>query len=204
MIVSNLPEPACSQLDVGAGEGTRAEALAHAAGINEVVLLEPSAAMRSLMLSSREVWTSRIEDLELPDRRFDVITCLWNVLGHVTTAKKRLRALQNMKALLSPTGRLFLDVQNRHNARAYGAIPTFGRWLCDAIAPSSHNGDVTVHWRTSEGELLTYGHVFTPKEISDLFREAGIKIVKKDFVDYATGELCTSRFVGSMFFVLSH
>ncbi len=204
MIVSNLPEPACSLLDVGAGEGTRAEALAHAAGINEVVLLEPSAAMRSLMLSSREVWTSRIEDLELPDRRFDVITCLWNVLGHVTTAKKRLRALQNMKALLSPTGRLFLDVQNRHNARAYGTIPTFGRWLCDAIAPSSHNGDVTVHWRTSEGELLTYGHVFTPKEISDLFREAGIKIVKKDFVDYATGELCTSRFAGSMFFVLSH
>ena len=51
---------------------------------------------------------------------FDVITCLWNVLGHVREFENRVRAMRAMKKLLSPEGRCFIDVNHRYNARAYG------------------------------------------------------------------------------------
>jgi SAM-dependent methyltransferase len=203
LVVANLPPNASSLLDVGAGEGTRTEAIADAAGIADIVLLEPSAGMRSLIRSERELWTSRIEDAQRTERRFDVITCLWNVLGHVPSPQKRLRALWNMCELLSPTGLVYVDVQNRYNARAYGTVATFGRWLRDRIVPSSHNGDVTVRWKSPRGEIATYGHVFTHAEMTNLIGRAGLKIVKREFVDYATGELRSSRFAGSMFFILT-
>ncbi len=203
LIRASLPTSASSLLDVGSGDGARAEAIARNAGIADVILLEPSAGMRSLMHTSREVWTSRIEDLPVTGRRFDVITCLWNVLGHVPSTENRLRALRNMHSLLSPSGVLFADVQNRYNARSYGVLATLGRWLHDRMAPSADNGDVTVRWASEAGELITYGHVFTPREMADLVAEAGLKIVKQNFVDYRTGELCSSPFAGSMFFVLS-
>lgn len=203
LILADLPAAASSLLDVGSGEGERAEAIARTADVDEITLLEPSAGMRSLMQSPREIWTDRIEDLPPITRRFEVITCLWNVLGHVPSPEMRLQALRTMCSLLSPNGRLFLDVQNRYNARAYGTLSTFGRWLQDRIAPSPDNGDVTVRWKSNAGEVVTYGHVFTPHEMSKLIGAAGLKIVKQNFVDYGTGKICDSQFSGSMFFVLT-
>lgn len=159
--------------------------------------------MRSLITNARELWTTRIEDTPLSNPQFDAIICLWNVLGHISSEHKRLQALKNMRSLLSPAGRLFVDVQNRYNARAYGKVATLGRWLLDCIVPSPENGDVTVRWKNGEAEIATYGHVFTPQEMADLAIRAGLEIVRREFVDYATGEIRSSQFAGSMFFVLS-
>ena len=75
-----------------------------------------------------EVWRARAEELASGGfesaERFDVITCLWNVLGHVPTAEKRLHALSAIASLLTPNGRFFLDVNHRYNARSYGVFPT--------------------------------------------------------------------------------
>src|SRR5512147_553163 len=77
-----------SLLDVGAGDGARASRIAARAGLRQVVLVEPSGEMSRLGGSGREVWALRAEDLDADDprvggRRFDLVTCLWNVLGHV-------------------------------------------------------------------------------------------------------------------------
>ena len=202
IILANLPHQARSMLDVGCGEGHRAESLASRALVQELVLVEPSVGMRKLMRTEREVWPVRIEDVSGTDRRFDVITCLWNVLGHVSSPEKRLNALRNMRALLSPGGALFLDVQNRYNARHYGRIRTSARMFYDVFRPSADNGDVTVQWHTKIGAVRAYGHVFTPKEMVVLFREARLNIRKSFMIDYATGQERRSRFDGSMFFIL--
>lgn len=52
--------------------------------------------------------------------QFDLVTCLWNVLGHVHGAAQRCRALANLAWLLAPDGLLILDVNNRWNVRSYG------------------------------------------------------------------------------------
>ena len=64
------------------------------------------------------------EDLPA-NERFDVITCLWNVLGSVVDSDRRLRALKKMGSLLTEHGRLFVDVNNRYNARAWDDIRDF-------------------------------------------------------------------------------
>ena len=202
LVIANLPVKARSLLDVGCGDASRTEAIAQGGTIGDVVLLEPSSGMRTLIRRSRELWTSRIEDLNCAERAFDVITCLWNVLGQVPSPEKRLVALRNMRAMLSPGGILFLDVQNRYNARHYGWLKTASRLAYDWARPSAANGDVTVRWKSDSGPVTTYGHVFTGKEMRGLFGEAGLKIRQMHIVDYATGELRSSRFAGAMFFAL--
>jgi hypothetical protein len=51
LIVSAIPRGSKSLLDIGAGDGVRALRIAQAAGLKEVVLLEPSEAMRAELAS---------------------------------------------------------------------------------------------------------------------------------------------------------
>ena len=121
-----IPAGAASFLDVGAGDGSRALRIAAAAGLPGVVLLEPSSRMAGETPAGAELWRVRVEDIALAGivERFDVITCLWNVLGHIPGPDKRIRALTNAAQLLSPNGRLFVDVIHRYNVRSYGIVMT--------------------------------------------------------------------------------
>ena len=96
------------------------------------------------------IWPLRAEELPEVEDRFSVITCLWNVLGHVETNQKRLTALTRMRRLLSDDGVIFIDVNNRYNAVNYGVLPTIGRMLYDFIAPAETNGNAQVTWRFGE------------------------------------------------------
>ena len=91
------------------------------------------------------IWPLRAEELPEAEDRFSVITCLWNVLGHIETNQKRLAALARMRRLLSDDGVIFIDVNNRYNAVNYGVLPTVGRMLYDFIVPSETNGDAASH-----------------------------------------------------------
>ena len=151
IIVSRIAGNANSLLDVGSADGHRAMRIAKSARISNVILVEPSAGMRNLCLknTSAEIWPHRAEELPETEDRFSVITCLWNVLGHVETNQKRLTALVKMRRLLSDDGVIFMDVNNRYNALNYGLLPTVGRMLYDWIAPSETNGDAQVTWRSA-------------------------------------------------------
>ena len=192
-----------SLLDLGAGDGTRAKRIAAAAGIGTVVLLEPSAAMAGASRNSAELWRMRVEDL-CPDRvspRFDVITCLWNVLGHIP-ASDRQRVLKLSAQLLSPGGRIFLDVNHRYNARSYGWITTSARWLWDVLTHDVHGGDVTAVWDIGEGQSIsTYGHVFTHREVSALAEAADLRIEERIVVDYKNGSLHDLPWLGNLLYV---
>lgn len=89
LTVARIPSGSHSLLDVGAGDGKRARRIARQAGLQDIVLLEPSAEMMKDSPNSDGIWKIRVEDVGRKDggpasRRFDVVTCLWNVLGHGT------------------------------------------------------------------------------------------------------------------------
>jgi len=202
LVLTNLRFGARSMLDVGCGSGLRAAGIAQKADISDLVLLEPSSGMRELIAPGHQVWASRIEGLVDTPRKFDVITCLWNVLGHVNTPDKRAAALRNMRAMLTANGLIFLDVQNRYNAQEYGWLKTAGRRLYDSIRPAATNGDVTIRWESGVETIVTTGHVFTRREMLELIRAAALSVQKLVFVNYRTGQQRSSQFAGSMFFVL--
>jgi 2-polyprenyl-3-methyl-5-hydroxy-6-metoxy-1,4-benzoquinol methylase len=201
-IVSRIPAASQSLLDVGAGDGTRSLRIASKWGIERVVLVEPSHGMAGEAAKHAEIWPVRAEDLDpgtdqnvsppAISERFDVVLCLWNVLGHVPTPEKRLRTLRAIAHLLAPQGKLYLDVNHRYNLRSYGIAPTSARWIRDLVSPSENNGDVLAKWKAGEASISTYGHVFTHREITRLADAAGLEMEERVIVDYESGR--TRRF----------
>jgi 2-polyprenyl-3-methyl-5-hydroxy-6-metoxy-1,4-benzoquinol methylase len=203
LILSRIRGGAGSLLDVGAGDGSRAMRIAAAAGIKRLVLVEPSLGMRHDGPSTAELWRVRAEDLN-PDtisERFDVVTCLWNSLGHVIGHKCRQRALSNIAQLLTPNGKMFLDVNHRYNARSYGLTATCARRLKDALTRDLKNGDVTASWRVAESRVSTYGHVFTHGEVMRLAHSAGLQLESRLVVDYENGSLRRLPWLGNLLYI---
>jgi 2-polyprenyl-3-methyl-5-hydroxy-6-metoxy-1,4-benzoquinol methylase len=202
VIISETPSGMRSLLDVGAGDGTRAWRIAQAGKLETVVLLEPSAKMRSRCPAQAQVWAMRAEDLRHKQAQFDVITCLWNVLGHIFPAASRIEVLRQFAHLLSPGGKIFIDVSHRYNARHYGILPTALRFVKDYISPGEQNGDVVAAWSLGETQCATRGHVFTHKEFRSLSRAAGLTMEKRFVIDYATGKQHQCSFNGNLLYLL--
>ena len=201
LILERMPAGSRSVLDLGSGDGKRAQRIARSAGIERLVMLEPSAEMPVQGTGEGELWPVRAEDLK-PNtiaERFDVITCLWNVLGHITTAQKRQQTISSAAHLLSERGLLFLDVIHRYNLRSYGVLPTGSRWIRDQLAWSDENGDVTAKWLA--GTISTYGHVFTHREIVRLAKAAGLEIEERVVVDYNHGKKHRFACLGNLFYL---
>ena len=203
-IALRIPAGTKSVLDIGAGDGSRALRIAGKLGISRAVLLEPSEQMSHQTFAVCERWNTRVEDLDINtiSERFDVVTCLWNVLGHIQGFDRRVRALRLAGQLLSPKGLLFVDVIHRYNLRTYGLVMTVARWLRDHLAPGDGNGDVITRWKTAAGEIQTYGHVFTDREIDRLAESAGLQRMERVTIDYGTGRICRTKWMGNFLYVL--
>jgi len=195
-ILRRVPGGAASLIDVGAGDGRRALHIAGRTGISRVVLVEPSEGMRQLIPAGVEVWDERMEALREVGREFDVVLCLWNVLGHVPSRELRVAALRNLGRMCSAGGLIFLDVINRYNVAECGVGVVVRRFL------SSENGDVPVKWRTGGGEVETRGHVFAAMEIEEMVREAKLEVVERVVLNYRTGRRESWTIAGNLLYVL--
>lgn len=194
LVAASIPPGSSSMLDIGAGDGVRALRIAQDAGLRDLVLLEPSAAMREDWPASVTSWAMRAEDLHAQQGQFDVVICLWNVLGHIFPESARVEVLRQCARLLAPGGRIFIDVSHRYNAVHYGWLRTAWRLVRGSSL------DVVVHWKP-EG-VSTAGHVFTDREFAGLCRAAGVAIERRFVVDYATGAVRRWSFQGNLLYVL--
>ena len=130
-----------------------------------------------------------------------MIICLWNVLGHIPSAALRVQALSGLRALLSPRGVFFVDVNHRYNASSYGWPRTALRFLRDRLRPGEMNGDVTARWQFDGETCSTYGHVFTGREMEVLAETARLKISERLVVDYDSGKIRRFSFQGNLLYV---
>lgn len=205
LITQLIPAGSRSLLDIGAGDGRRGLQLAAARGIHTVVLVEPSDGMRAGHPRGRsgvESLPLRAEDLHQLPPGFDVIVCLWNVLGHVTTPSARIEVLRQCSRLISARGRIFIDVSHRYNSRHYGLVRTAARYVGDHVWPRETQGDVVVAWHDGPEPIHTVGHVFTDAEVSGMCRAAGLDVERRFIVDYATGLEQRHAWQGHLLYVL--
>ena len=204
-VALRIPTGASSLLDVGAGDGIRAMGIARRRDIGTVFLCEPSAelARKCRKLPATEVWETTAESIPETRMRFDVITSLWNVLGHMQNRAERLRALNRLRTLLKPAGRIFLDLNNRHNAAAYGWPRVLGRLVLDALAPDERRGDASYLWEIEGRAIPAMGHLFTPAEARLLFDKSGLRVVERAAIDYANGRISQWPLLGQLVFVLT-
>jgi ubiquinone/menaquinone biosynthesis C-methylase UbiE len=203
-VIEHAPPVPAAVLDVGAGDGVRGMALAKELKAESIILADASVEMiaRCRLLHPTDVWLCEAQNLPQTGLRFNLILCLWNVLGHLPDRANRVQALRAMGSLLAPGGAVFFDVNNRQNARNYGRWRVLGRVLLDAIAPDERRGDGTFQWKIGEQTLPAMGHLFTPAEIEDIIADSGLAIVRRAAVDYATGAMSASRWGGQLLYQL--
>jgi SAM-dependent methyltransferase len=186
---------AASILDIGAGNGRRVSRLIQATGMTGVAV-DVSPGM--IEWARRLGVEGLVVDMASPDfagalggRKFDMVICTWNVLGHVQGHTAREQALRNMRAVLAPGGAVVLDVNNRYNAKQYGWRAVLRNRLQDALRPGA-TGDFMAQRPNPRGQTMhTLVHVFSHGEVSALCRQAGLHVVRTEYLDYMTGEAAT-------------
>jgi SAM-dependent methyltransferase len=205
-IVEHAPPKPATVLDVGAGDGVRGMALAKAIDAGKTVLADSSAEMiaRCRLLNPAEAWLCEAQNLPPTDERFGVILCLWNVLGHIPDRASRVKALRQMHSVLAPAGVLFIDVNNRQNARNYGRWRVLWRVILDALMPDERRGDQVFEWKVGERSFPAKGHLFTPAEMEGIIRDSGLRVIRRVAVDYATGKFSASRWGGQLLYMMGN
>lgn len=197
-----------NMLDIGCGDGLRGFALFKKMQFKNIDFIDSSKEMVKLCRKNTKMNAQVLDiastEIEKLTNKYDTITCLWNVLGHIKPHKKRLLALTNMGELLSKKGKIYIDVSNRFNVNHYGIEAVMNNIKNDLTQSAEKNGDLqyTIEVRKNI-KIKTSSHFFSPFEMEELFAYSGLKIEKKYYIDYASGKILKNFFGGQLFYILS-
>ena len=184
IIADNSPEIISNYLDAGCGDGSRSKVLIDKLKPENVVMIDNSPKMVELAKKLvGDVYLSSIADYKSTSK-FDLITSLWNVFGHIESKEKRIESLKNLNWHLKDDGVLILDVNNRYNID-YGFFQVIKNIIMDL---NIFKKDKSLGWYQFEHkgkQFSTYLHNFF--EISDVLKQSGFSIIKFFSVGYNDG-----------------
>lgn len=193
-------------LDAGSGDGIRLEKIRKKLKNKNFSSIEPSKKMYRLFKKNSKIPIKNIglENIKNLNQKFDAVTCLWNVFGHVTSNEKRLNILKNIKKKLNSKGYLIFDVNNRHNAKQYGIIKVIYRVLVDKFFFNEKRGDAKYEIVQDNKKVKGSGHLFTQDEIKLLIKKSNFKLKKIYFVNYNNGKIEKIPFFGQILVILEN
>ena len=199
IIIDSVKDQIKNILDVGAGNGKRGIYIKEKLNASEILLLEESKEMVKNIKRTAvvDVKVESILDYH-SDRKFDLIICLWNVLGHIDDKTNRVIALKKMKSSLSDKGVIFIDFNNRMNVKHYG----FKNFIRNSIRTLFTKDSGWFNLELHGIKTKVYVHNFS--EMTELIKNAGLNIRFMKSIDYSTGEIHKSRFKGQLLFCLSN
>lgn len=179
-------------IDVGSADGKRGKIIADALSVRDVTFVDNS---DSMIILSKNITGVNVQKADISDpnfkseKKYDLVICLWNVLGHISTIKGRENAFKNLVELLADGGVMFIDVNNRYNISNYGLLEFIKNILKDIFLPRNRVGNFNLNFFTKSGSIKTNVHIFSPFEINFLVNSAGVTILERQIVDYKTGEV---------------
>jgi len=193
-----------SIVDLGSGDGVRIAKLAKKLQAKKVVLVDNSNKM--LKLSEKiprvKVVKNSIVNFQ-PGNRFDAVTCLWNVLGHVEPFSDIRKVFGNVDDnLLKKRGLLFLDVNNKYNASAYSAFLVIKNIAKDVLTPFFKEEYIRFCKKVLGEEIKMKVHFFNPYEIEGYLKGTKLRVVRKFYVNYNNGSLEKVFWRGQVFYVI--
>ena len=204
-VVERYLTPNCSIIDFGSGDGVRINNIAKNVTSN-LCLVENS---DNMLAKIRERYPhALILDQDFSDINFqtndkyDIATCLWNVLGHLGNKEQVLLGLKNIKKSIHQNGIVILDVNNRHNLSQY-------KWkaarniLKDFFTYDFTNGDINFNILVNGQNVPSCVHIFTKDEIENLIKASGFNIESKFYVNYANGNFENSALFAQLCYILT-
>ena len=189
--------PNLNYLDIGSGDGRRALKISNSLKPSKLSLIEDSNGMLKL-IDDKKVILHEISFFEFnSNEKYDLITCLWNVLGHFPSKNHRLEFFFKIDKLLSNNGILFFDVNNRYNISHYGFENVMNNLVIDRC-DNEGNG-----WFTLENEdAVTNVYIHNPFDIEEYLNGTTLQLIDTFFVNYETGKLEKTFFEGQLLYVI--
>ena len=173
-------------LDVGCGDGVRARRISDATGWSSICVDNSE---QMIKLAERINSNVRLVDFSKQDActhlpSVEMVTVLWNVLGHVAMSDRR-TLLRNCYDCLIPNGILIMDVNNIMNIKQYGLCNVLKNMFNIAIRSKGHAGDYIIH-SPHDTKISTVSHIFHIDEVTRLMKDLGFKYIIK-YIDYDNG-----------------
>jgi len=178
-------------LDVGSGDGKRLARILEQHQFEIVTAVEPSVNMfRKLeeLNLKIEIQNSTIENFKT-EKKYDLILCLWNVIGHTDDLDK---FLLQLRTFLKPGGTVIIDFNNKFNIKQYGLINVLMN-LLSLIGLGSQN--------RQRGVFPLDGVNFVKVWSRYEFNKASRKHFKNHqykYLNYQTGKIEKSQFAGQV------
>jgi SAM-dependent methyltransferase len=181
-------------LDAGCGTGQRAIELMTALPKARIEAMDFSDAMLDIAINRGvlQAVSSNLGDFSVTNT-YDMIVCLFFVIGYLTPRLIRAQAMNCLFRALRPGGVLVIDGINRFH-RGEGRL--FRRTRLEIVRdlvtswldPRCEFGDKFYRTHHSFGELRGFHHSFSRPEFEDLIAKAGFVIRRSLVVGYDTGE----------------
>jgi SAM-dependent methyltransferase len=184
-VLKNLHIPEKSKwLDIGSGDGARALLLARETGWRLSVSEPTTLLNEKFELENPEVSVIRKSAEEIPVGfgEFDVVTLLWNVLGHVDSPQA---VLSKAWKLLRPGGTIFFDVNNFLNLRNYGVF----RYGMNYLRSRSGELIFSIPQNDEIGTGRARVRLFSKDGVENNLQRCGFREILLSFVDYETGRV---------------
>jgi SAM-dependent methyltransferase len=191
-------------LDIGSADGER---IINLTGDKEVHLLamDSSDEMISLLkskninclkadISNSYTFKDKVKN------KFNTITCLYNVLGHIDNFELRNNTFKNIYNLLEDEGVFIFDVNNRWNIKQYGFLSVFKNIIKD-LFKIRKSGDFKVNITLNEKQITSSVHIFNIFEIKKLLVLNKFSIKEIFFVNYKTGSVKENMFGGQILII---
>ena len=175
-----------SLLDLGAGNGERTNRIAKKMNAQVTTVDIAVSSYESCKKNSFVSYQENIESFCIKNT-FDIITCLWSVMGYVNTYN----TLKNVKSMLATDGVFFFDVNVRYNIAEYGLYNCARNLLSDFFVRSSG---------FEIGGCKVY--LFNYWELDGILKKIGFKY-KKIYLNYSTGKR-TCVFMGQLLYICTH
>ena len=118
--------------------------------------------------------------------------------SNFATGHDRREFINNVRNVLGSGGTLLLDVNNRHNGKAYGFIRSRFRYFRDLLWFCESSGDAVYSVKVGNRAELCCGHIFTTEELLDLFPADDWACLEVEYIDYQSGEAAKDRFSGQI------
>ncbi len=172
-------------LDVGSGDGFRAVQLNRHLN-KELTLVEPSLLLASDFEEAHPgiaVIRSTLSSAKI-SRQFDLVSMLWNVIGHLDSLDDSLRKIHGM---LADDGVIFLDANSPFNFRRFGLLAVFKNL--------ARKVPIQFSWpeKNSPGRVNFFGR----RVLRNKLKLAGF-VPKFQYIDYDSGLPASSEYTGSI------
>lgn len=201
IIAENAPKNVKDYLDIGCGDGLRTKKIIEMVHPGQTTLVDTSEEMMNLTRSNVANATYKcIDPIAMEDeKKFDLITSLWNVIGHFPDFEYKTKFFEKINMLLTRDGVFIFDVNNRFNIAQYGVMPVIRNFANDIIY-----GQVSGFFKLQLSEKVnTEVYIHKPGELEKYITNAQLKIHKKFYVNYNSGVIEKSPLQGQLVYIIN-